>query len=71
MAKRLSIEAPRFSEGRLHVDLAVGLFRGTSLHGFVAVASLTGMRRNEILALRWVDVNLAAATVTVTREEAR
>lgn len=34
-------------------------FRGTSLRGIVAVAALTGMRRNEIMALRWVDINLA------------
>jgi integrase len=42
-------------------------FRGTSLHGFVAVACLTGMRRNEILALRWIDVNFDTATITVMR----
>jgi integrase len=42
-------------------------FRATSLHGFVAVACLTGMGRNEILALRWVDVNFEAATISVTR----
>jgi integrase len=34
-------------------------FRGTSLDGFVAVDWLTGMRRNEALALRWVDVRPA------------
>jgi integrase len=42
-------------------------FRGTSLRGIVAVASLTGMRRNEILALCGADVNLSAATIAVSR----
>jgi integrase len=42
-------------------------FRGTSLRGIVAVAALTGMRRNEILALRWVDISFGNATITVSR----
>ena len=42
-------------------------FRATSLYGFVATACLTGMRRNQILALPWSDVQFDAVTITVTR----
>jgi integrase len=37
-------------------------------HGALwTVAALTGMRRGELVALRWVDVDLDAATITVSR----
>jgi integrase len=42
-------------------------FRGHSIYLIVAVAAFTGMRRNEILALRWVDVDLNAGMITVCR----
>jgi len=42
-------------------------FRGHSIYLIVAVAAFTGMRRNEILALRWIDVDLNAGTITVCR----
>lgn len=42
-------------------------FRGHPLHGIVAVAAWTGARRNEILALRWADVDFAAKTLTIAR----
>ena len=42
-------------------------FRGHSLYGVVAVAAFTGMRRNEILALRWLDVDLEGGTISVSR----
>jgi integrase len=42
-------------------------FRGTSLYGIVAIAAFTGMRRSEIVALRWCDIDLATRTVSVTR----
>jgi integrase len=42
-------------------------FRGHSLYPIVAMAAFTGMRRNEMLALRWVDIDLDAAMVSVTR----
>jgi integrase len=40
-------------------------FRGSTLYPIVAVAAFTGARRNEILALRWVD--LVSATLTIAR----
>ena len=40
---------------------------GSDLYPIVAVALGTGMRRGELLALRWQDVNLAGAVVTVAR----
>jgi integrase len=42
-------------------------FRRTTLYPIVATAALTGMRRNEMLALRWSDVNLAEKTLTISR----
>jgi integrase len=48
-------------------------FKGTALYGVVRVAAGTGMRRNEVLALRWVDVDFEKATIKVCRslEETR
>jgi integrase len=42
-------------------------FRGTTLYPIVATAAFTGARRNEIIALRWSDVNLADKTLTIAR----
>jgi integrase len=43
-------------------------FTGHVLYPIVAVAAFTGMRRNEILALRWdQDIKLDTATISVTR----
>src|SRR5258706_5808981 len=42
-------------------------FRGHSLYPIVATAAFTGMRRNEMLALRWVDVDLDAGMISVSR----
>jgi integrase len=38
-----------------------------SLHPAWTVLAMTGMRRGELLALRWRDIDLAAATITVRR----
>jgi integrase len=40
-------------------------FKDTSLYGIVCVAAFTGMRRNEILALRWSDVDFVRSTIRV------
>jgi len=42
-------------------------FKGTALYGIVAVAAFTGMRRNEILALRWADVDFETGRIKVCR----
>jgi hypothetical protein len=42
-------------------------FVGTTLHEIVAVACMTGMRRGEILALRWSDIDWVEKTFTVER----
>jgi integrase len=42
-------------------------FQGHSLYPIVATAAFTGMRRNEMLALRWVDIDLDAGVISVSR----
>jgi integrase len=42
-------------------------FRGLSLFPIVATAAFTGARRNEILALRWEDLNVANKTIRIER----
>jgi len=42
-------------------------FKRTSLYLFVAVAAFTGMRRNEMLALRWTDVDFGKSIIKVYR----
>jgi integrase len=51
-------------------DELVRLVKGfctSPLHLFVAVAAYTGMRRNEVLALRWTDFDEARKTLNVAR----
>ena len=42
-------------------------FRGLALYPIVAVAAFTGARRNEILALRWSDLDVPAKTLRIER----
>jgi integrase len=42
-------------------------FKRTALYGIVCVAAFTGMRRNEILALRWSDIDFVRSTIRVAR----
>jgi integrase len=42
-------------------------FRGSPLYSIVAVAVFTGARRNEILALRWTDVDAVEKTLRIER----
>jgi integrase len=42
-------------------------FKGTSLFGIVSVAAFTGARRNEILALRWSDLDPVKKTLRIER----
>jgi integrase len=41
--------------------------RGRALHPIIMLALATGMRRGELLALRWCDVDLDAGTAQVAR----
>jgi integrase len=45
----------------------VAAFKGHPLHGIVAVAAWTGARRNEILALRWSDLDIAGKALSIVR----
>ncbi len=51
----------------------IGGFRGSALFPIVAVAAFTGARRNEILALRWTDIDFDKKTLRIERaiEQAR
>jgi integrase len=42
-------------------------FKGSVLFPIVVVAAFTGARRNEILALRWIDLKPANKTLTIER----
>jgi len=42
-------------------------FRRSAIYATVAVAALTGARRNEILALRWSDFDAACSALTIAR----
>jgi integrase len=42
-------------------------FKGSVLFPIVAVAALTGARRNEILALQWRDLNIESKTLRIER----
>ena len=42
-------------------------FKGHDLYGIVSVAAFTGARRNEILALRWSDLDPVAKTLRIER----
>jgi integrase len=42
-------------------------FKGHSIYAIVAVAAFTGMRKGEVLALRWVDVDLDTKTISISR----
>jgi integrase len=42
-------------------------FKGSALFSIVAVAAFTGARRNEILALRWDDLDIAKRTLRIER----
>jgi len=52
-------------EDQLRALLAA--FKGSTLFSIVAVAAFTGARRNEILALRWTDLNVAENTLRIER----
>lgn len=46
---------------------ALAAFKGHELEPFVVLALATGMRKGEILALRWSDVNFSSLTIRIQR----
>ena len=68
-----AVEPPRFERKEMHALDPAGITRlieasqGTDLRAVIAVAIGTGLRRGELLALRWSDVNLDAGRLTVHR----
>jgi integrase len=72
MARVLTVPTPGNGDHGIALDedqlarLVEG-FRGSPLHLFVAIAGYTGMRRNEVLALRWGDYDEAGRTLKITR----
>ena len=68
-----AVEPPRFERKEMHALDPAGVTRllkaaqGTDLRAVIAVAIGTGLRRGELLALRWSDVNLDARRLTVHR----
>ncbi|MBX5465623.1 MAG: site-specific integrase, partial [Clostridia bacterium] len=62
--------APRSRQAALDEEQLALLLRaleGSDLHPPALLAALTGLRRGELLALRWQDVDLAACTLAVRR----
>ena len=68
-----AVDPPRFERKEMRVLDAAGVARllraahGSELQTIVAVAVGTGLRRGELLALRWSDINLDARRLTVRR----
>ena len=62
-------EADSISEGLREAELAALIegFRTSTIFPIVVLAAATGARRNEILALRWSDLDLAARTLRIER----
>src|SRR5262249_28506588 len=49
------------------ITALVQSFRGSAIHPIVAVAAFTGARRNEVLGLRWSDLDPVAKTLRIER----
>jgi integrase len=67
------VAPPRVTAGEIeiiHEDEIVAVLRklrGRSIYTIAAVALATGMRRGELLGLRWQDVDLGAGTLRVVQ----
>jgi integrase len=67
------VDAPRVRTKEMEVltpgemQTVLETLRGKDLHPIAAVALATGLRRGELLALRWADVNLEAGHLQVER----
>lgn len=69
VAKLVRVPAPRYKAGKgLSVDEVRKLLSATEghrLHPLYVVAATTGLRRGELLGLRWADLDLNNGTLTV------
>jgi integrase len=72
MARLMRVPSPGESDHGMALDqdqlrrLVEG-FKHSVLFPIVAVAAFTGARRNEILALRWIDLDIANKTLRIER----
>jgi integrase len=75
VAKLVQVETPDYDVGRgLSIPDAQRLLqavRGTRWHPLYVLALLLGLRRGELLGLRWSDVDLEAETLTVRQNLVR
>jgi integrase len=69
VAKLVQVETPDYDTGKgLTLPQARALLaavKPTRWHGIYVLALMLGLRRGELLGLRWSDVDLAAGTLTV------
>ena len=65
--RELDEDADAIGEGLSEAGLAklIAGFSASSLYPIVALAAATGARRNELLALRWVDLDIEKKTLRV------
>jgi integrase len=49
------------------IATALSVLKGNRIYPIVALAIATGMRRGELLALRWQDVDLERGVISVER----
>lgn len=54
-----------YTEGEVAALLAAAKEAGEPIHAAIVLAALYGLRRSEVLGLRWRDVNFARGTLTV------
>ncbi len=65
-----AVSPPRIVKSEMTIDQVERLFhvaQGSRLEALVILAALTGMRRGEVLALRWSDIDFEHETVQVRR----
>jgi integrase len=71
VAKLVRVPAPRYKVGKgLSIDQVKSLLRASSDHRLAAlyvVAATMGLRRGELLGLRWADIDLTRGTLEVAQ----
>jgi integrase len=67
------VDPPRIEAAEIEIlrqdqiEVVLSRLRGRALYPIIVVALGTGMRRGELLALRWMDVDLNKARLRVER----